>query len=92
MSLHKLGTIMNGVTGRMGTNQHLIRSIVAIRNQGAHMLSVILWRMLTDPRCENRLERHDAIPHYLWSLGFSVAEAMDTAQRSMGLDWIVPKS
>ncbi|MEO8674449.1 MAG: Gfo/Idh/MocA family oxidoreductase, partial [Casimicrobiaceae bacterium] len=29
-----LGVIMNGVTGRMGTNQHLIRSINAIRNQG----------------------------------------------------------
>jgi len=26
--------IMNGVTGRMGTNQHLVRSIVAIRAQG----------------------------------------------------------
>ena len=25
---------MNGVTGRMGTNQHLIRSICAIREQG----------------------------------------------------------
>jgi predicted dehydrogenase len=25
---------MNGVTGRMGTNQHLVRSIVAIRNNG----------------------------------------------------------
>ena len=25
--------------------------------------------------------------HYLWSLGLSVAEAMDTAQRGMGLDW-----
>ncbi len=25
---------MNGVTGRMGTNQHLLRSIVAIREQG----------------------------------------------------------
>ena len=24
---------------------------------------------------------------YLWSLGFGVAEAMDTAQRGMGLDW-----
>src|SRR6056297_2746786 len=29
-----IGVIMNGVTGRMGTNQHLIRSILAIRNQG----------------------------------------------------------
>lgn len=24
---------------------------------------------------------------YLWSLGFGVAEAMDTAQRGMGMDW-----
>lgn len=31
---HKVGVIMNGVTGRMGTNQHLMRSIVAIINQG----------------------------------------------------------
>jgi len=30
----RLGVIMNGVTGRMGTNQHLVRSILAIRNQG----------------------------------------------------------
>ena len=34
MATHKIGIIMNGVTGRMGTNQHLIRSIQAIREQG----------------------------------------------------------
>ena len=34
MTQHRLGIIMNGVTGRMGTNQHLVRSIVAIRAQG----------------------------------------------------------
>jgi Protein of unknown function (DUF993) len=28
-----------------------------------------------------------AYRHHLWDLGFSVAEAMDTAQRGMGLDW-----
>ncbi len=28
-----------------------------------------------------------AYRRYLWDLGFSVAEAMDTAQRGMGLDW-----
>ncbi len=28
-----------------------------------------------------------AFRHYLWDLGFGVAEAMDTAQRGMGLDW-----
>jgi predicted dehydrogenase len=31
---HTVGIIMNGVTGRMGANQHLLRSIVAIRRQG----------------------------------------------------------
>ncbi len=30
----RIGIIMNGVTGRMGTNQHLVRSILAIREQG----------------------------------------------------------
>ena len=32
--LRTVGIVMNGVTGRMGTNQHLIRSILAIRAQG----------------------------------------------------------
>ncbi|HMQ64017.1 MAG TPA: Gfo/Idh/MocA family oxidoreductase [Flavilitoribacter sp.] len=36
---HQLGIIMNGVTGRMGTNQHLMRSIAAIREQGGLRLS-----------------------------------------------------
>ncbi|HLV00602.1 MAG TPA: Gfo/Idh/MocA family oxidoreductase, partial [Acidobacteriota bacterium] len=36
---HRLGIIMNGVTGRMGTNQHLFRSILAIRNQGGVRVS-----------------------------------------------------
>lgn len=34
MKEHKIGIIMNGVTGRMGTNQHLLRSIAAIIKQG----------------------------------------------------------
>src|SRR5258707_5689019 len=34
MAQQRLGIIMNGVTGRMGMNQHLIRSILAIRAQG----------------------------------------------------------
>ncbi|MDA7888563.1 Gfo/Idh/MocA family oxidoreductase [Akkermansiaceae bacterium] len=34
MSTETIGIIMNGVTGRMGTNQHLVRSILAIREQG----------------------------------------------------------
>ncbi len=34
MTEHAIGIIMNGVTGRMKTNQHLIRSILAIIEQG----------------------------------------------------------
>lgn len=34
MQVHKVGIIMNGVTGRMGTNQHLLRSIAEIMKQG----------------------------------------------------------
>lgn len=39
VKIHKLGIIMNGVTGRMGTNQHLMRSIVAIIKQGGVKIS-----------------------------------------------------
>lgn len=39
MATQRLGLIMHGVTGRMGMNQHLIRSIVAIRRQGGVTLS-----------------------------------------------------
>lgn len=34
MEIRKIGIILNGVTGRMGTNQHLARSITAIIKQG----------------------------------------------------------
>jgi len=34
MNVHRVGIIMNGVTGRMGTNQHLERSIIALRDAG----------------------------------------------------------
>ncbi len=39
MKEHKIGIIMNGVTGRMGTNQHLMRSIVEIIKQGGVQVS-----------------------------------------------------
>ena len=39
MKTHEVGIIMNGVTGRMGTNQHYIRSILAIRKQGGVKVS-----------------------------------------------------
>jgi predicted dehydrogenase len=34
VTTHRVGILMNGVTGRMGTNQHLVRSVLAIREQG----------------------------------------------------------
>ena len=37
--MRKIGIIMNGVTGRMGANQHLGRSIATIRKQGGTQLS-----------------------------------------------------
>jgi predicted dehydrogenase len=39
VATRQLGIIMNGITGRMGLNQHLVRSIVAIRNQGGVALA-----------------------------------------------------
>ncbi|MCI4428755.1 MAG: Gfo/Idh/MocA family oxidoreductase [Burkholderiales bacterium] len=39
MGTQRLGIVMHGVTGRMGMNQHLVRSIVAIRNQGGVTLA-----------------------------------------------------
>ncbi len=39
MTEKRLGLIMHGVTGRMGMNQHLIRSIAAIRGEGGVRLA-----------------------------------------------------
>ncbi|MCD6734002.1 MAG: Gfo/Idh/MocA family oxidoreductase [Burkholderiaceae bacterium] len=39
MGTQRLGIVMHGVTGRMGMNQHLIRSIRAIREQGGVKLA-----------------------------------------------------
>ncbi len=51
--------------------------------------------VVADPRADNDpwlqpaidWDRTIAFRKHLWSLGFGVAEAMDTAQRGMGLDW-----
>ena len=39
MNEKRIGIVMNGVTGRMGLNQHLLRSILAIRKQGGVALA-----------------------------------------------------
>jgi len=51
--------------------------------------------VVSDPRRDTRPWEAPAVDwdatmafrHHLWSLGFRIAEAMDTAQRGMGLDW-----
>ena len=39
METKRIGIILNGVTGRMGTNQHLDRSICAMIKQGGIKVS-----------------------------------------------------
>ena len=59
MKVHKIGVIMNGVTGRMGTNQHLIRSLAAIISQGGVKVSdnaVIIPELVLVGRNENKLK------------------------------------
>jgi predicted dehydrogenase len=59
MAARRIGLIMHGVTGRMGMNQHLIRSIAAIRRDGGVALSTG-ERVMPDPilvgRSRPRLE------------------------------------
>lgn len=59
MKEHKIGIILNGVTGRMGTNQHLIRSILAIQNQGGIRVSpdeIITLDPILTGRNENKVK------------------------------------
>jgi len=61
MAVRNFGLIMHGVTGRMGLNQHLIRSIVAIRRQGGVLLSNG-DRLMPDPILVGRnLEKVEAL-------------------------------
>src|SRR6478735_5833229 len=60
MKEHKVGIIMNGVTGRMGTNQHLMRSIVEIIKQGGVKVGsgeTIMPDPVLVGRDENKLQR-----------------------------------
>ncbi|HTN26566.1 MAG TPA: Gfo/Idh/MocA family oxidoreductase [Burkholderiales bacterium] len=48
MAEKRVGIIMHGVTGRMGMNQHLVRSILEIRKQGGVVLADGT-RLMPDP-------------------------------------------
>jgi predicted dehydrogenase len=58
-TIHSVGIIMNGVTGRMGLNQHLRRSLYAIIQQGGIALNdreTILPHLLLVGRSSSKLE------------------------------------
>lgn len=80
MTKHKIGIIMNGVTGRMGTNQHLIRSILAIREQGGVQLSpgeVIIPDPILVGRNESKLTRlakAHGLSRYTTDLGSALSD------------------
>lgn len=60
MKQHTVGIIMNGVTGRMGTNQHLLRSICGIIKQGGVKISageVIMPDPILVGRDEDKLKK-----------------------------------
>jgi len=60
MKQHTVGIIMNGVTGRMGTNQHLLRSINEIIKQGGLNIGsgeIIMPDPILIGRNENKLKK-----------------------------------
>ncbi|HUX97386.1 MAG TPA: Gfo/Idh/MocA family oxidoreductase [Bacteroidales bacterium] len=60
MTKYTVGIIMNGVTGRMGTNQHLLRSIVEIIKEGGVKLNpgeTIMPDPVLVGRDENKLKK-----------------------------------
>ena len=63
------------------------RAFTRIAYSAAHVVADP--RATTDPWLDAAIDWEATIAYrrYLWSLGLGVAEAMDTAQRGMGLDW-----
>jgi predicted dehydrogenase len=84
MTTHRLGIVMHGVTGRMGMNQHLIRSIAAIRREGGVALRNG-DRVMPDPILVGRneekiaaLARAHGIERWTTDLEGTLANAEDT--------------
>jgi len=83
MAEQRLGIIMNGVTGRMGTNQHLVRSILAIRQQGGVKLANG-DRVMPDPILVGRdagkleaLAKQHGLARWTTDLGKALADKND---------------
>ncbi len=80
----RLGLIMHGVTGRMGYNQHLVRSILAIRDQGGVVLSngdrLVLDPILVGRDADKiaRLAQKHGISRWSTDLDAALANPADT--------------
>ncbi len=80
--------VMNGVTGRMGRNQHLVRSILAIREQGGVSLpdgSVVVPEPVLVGRNAERLEAL-ARAHRVRLWTTSLEEALSDPQAAIYFD------
>jgi predicted dehydrogenase len=75
-----IGIIMNGVSGRMGYRQHLVRSILAIREQGGVLLKdgtrvqlepILVGR--SEAKLKELADRH-GLPHYTTNLDEALAD------------------
>ncbi|MGW0769130.1 Gfo/Idh/MocA family protein [Streptomyces sp. NPDC002676] len=82
MSRKVIGVVMNGVTGRMGYRQHLVRSILAIREQGGLALGngEVLWpEPILVGRSEQKIkelaDRH-GLSHWTTSLDEALAHPL----------------
>ena len=84
METVRLGVIMNGVTGRMGTHQHLVRSICAIREQGGVPLDdgtrdrarSRSWSAATPTSCAALAEAHGGL-RWTTDLDAALADAAE---------------
>ncbi len=88
MKDRRVGILMNGVTGRMGTNQHLIRSILAIRKQGGVRADdeVICPEPLLIGRNESKLKRLApdlGISKYSTDLDACLSRGVQLAEKSI---------
>jgi len=88
MSRRSVGIIMNGVTGRMGYNQHLVRSILAIREQGGLRSKAgdVIWpEPLLVGRDDAKLQRL-AVRHRLDRWTTSLADALSDESTDIYFD------
>ncbi|HVX98858.1 MAG TPA: Gfo/Idh/MocA family oxidoreductase [Pseudorhodoplanes sp.] len=84
MTTRRLGIIMHGVTGRMGTNQHLVRSVLAIMKEGGVLLKDGT-RVMPDPILVGRnaqkveqLARQHGVGRWTTDLDKALANKDDT--------------